>query len=279
MSKETIEKKNYSPVLILRTETYCPFSIFQTATEKFGSIPSNLISKSFKLHSTSNASPNAELLLLPVRTLRGIFTWCTTVSKLEQFQKALEHSACKPNWSLPQAPTDCAYTTKDNRLIVRNHITIEEFNFIARAEDSVKSISNWLTDHTLPLQDSYNWWKKKMRSDLTIVPDAFFTHLIDSVSTMQGSQIENSMNRLLPPEAVFYSSLAPDLWNNKFENGHCVFDLSVFDLSNASTKNESDLNYCIFYGRFLRYPIKKKIFSKFKKILKKPTKTTEEVVQ
>lgn len=114
---------------------------------------------------------DARLLLLPVRSLQGVFAWVTSLDVLCRFQRdmaALSFPAL--NWNLPAEPDQnkCWAGTK---VMFENKVTLEEFTYSAQPHEAVQQIGVWLAKNALPQQnDEYKYWRDNLPYHLVILP-------------------------------------------------------------------------------------------------------------
>lgn len=163
---------------------------------------------------------DAQLLVFPLRTMRGVFTWVTSLKILQQFDAALKDSSCAPRWPLVGLREDAILCGPNCSAIVKDRVTIEEYSFAVTIESRVQGISRWLASNILPTGTEYQWWGAKMARDLLIVPDEILKPLIqqnlhfEAVSEPQGIA---TLQEFLPVETVLYSVLGEKLADSQLE--------------------------------------------------------------
>ncbi len=130
---------------------------------------------------------DARLLLFPVRSLAGVFAWCTSVDALARFLREMEMIGQKPGWDVPAGePQEAEAWINGNALIAGDKVVLEEFSFTPLEKPEVKTIGEWLAANALPALPEYSYWKNSLPSKLCILPkDAFrdFTLYATEVQT------------------------------------------------------------------------------------------------
>ncbi len=118
---------------------------------------------------------DARILLLPVRSLAGVFAWTTSCDALARFLREAEMVGLKPGWQLPPAPGKDTALVNGTALLAGNSVVLEEFSFTPDTGQAamVKAIGGWLAKNALP-QTGYDYWKKALPDKLCILhEDAF----------------------------------------------------------------------------------------------------------
>ena len=192
-----------------------------------------------------NYVTGGSLLLIPARTLRGVFTWITSIERLNEFQESVKGSPCGPRWNLPAAPKETALVNPRSHCVARKHLVVEQFSYLIESSPVIFPIGAWLADNALPRGSEYQWWRKKLVNDLVILPDASFKRVAEACQPINSGSMAYA--RSYPPESLFYSVFDPSLWEKKFERSHIVLP------STASSTEPG-----IFATRLIRYAKRKK---------------------
>lgn len=187
-------------------------------------------------HHAGALSPgDARLLLFPVRSLVGVFAWTTSRNVLARLMRDL-HAAGKTTatkvilegreieqgWQ-PVGATNkndnTALVCKNNDVTVNRAVVLEEFTFSVKDDsDQVPLIAKWLADYAIPQNTEYDYFRKKLLTNLVILPeDAFrdFTQFATEVVTrIRIDQDKKTVatgalwtEEHLPSDTVLYSPL------------------------------------------------------------------------
>ena len=177
-------------------------SEFRTNIERF------FVRKSKKKPGPTSFS-DAQLLLFPLRSMRGVFTWVTSLQQLKAFDAHLKDTTCAPRWPLVGLDETKILSGPHNACMVKEHVALEEYNFSVSIETRVQGISRWLAANALAQGQEYQWWRAKLARDLLIVPHELFVQLVGqnlpTFSYTSGDSLYNE--ETLPKESVFYSIL------------------------------------------------------------------------
>jgi CRISPR-associated protein Cmr4 len=179
-------------------------------------------SQTVSLHAGALSPGDARILLFPVRSLKGVFAWTTSMLALHRFRRDAQAAGL----SLPPLPSDepggnQAYVSGEG-VVAEGRIVLEEFAFsVADApEENEKAarLAGMLAQQALPLGDVYDYWRAKLRDSLVILPnDAFRDFLLhatevatrvrldpDSKTVMRGALWTEEH---LPTDSLLYAPL------------------------------------------------------------------------
>jgi CRISPR-associated protein Cmr4 len=128
---------------------------------------------------------DAQLVALPVRSLKNGFAYVTSPLALARLQRLALQAGLPVPWSVPTVPENHALTSSPNLLTQRpgsnqtNQLVLEAFEFTAQtASDTsvaLAAIAAWLADHALP-GNAQKFFADKLRADLVLLHDTDFAH-------------------------------------------------------------------------------------------------------
>lgn len=141
------------------------------------------------------APGDARILLLPVRSLAGVFAWVTSVHALETFKRSLTLVGQASPFDVPATPDSksALVGTNSDLLVGNNQVVLEEFSFAAESQDKVKEIAKWLADNALPVSAEYKYWRDSLPQRLCILPEDAFRDFC-----LYGTEVQTHVN--LDPE-------------------------------------------------------------------------------
>lgn len=135
---------------------------------------------------------DASILAFPVRSLKGVFAWVTSVDILARLHRELK--LLDPNFAgftVPKAPdAGSAYAVKGgdnstdyshvcNPVIVSGQsmrVYLEEFDFTVDPTQTANDAAQWLAEHAIPA--SHDYWKQRMKHGLVILHDDAFRDFV-----------------------------------------------------------------------------------------------------
>jgi CRISPR-associated protein Cmr4 len=170
-------------------------------------------------HAGALSPGDARLLLFPVRSLVGVFTWTTSRNVLARFKRDLQAAKKSVSWTLDNLPDNGkAWTVDDKSVVAGGKVVQEEFSFDAQPHTDVRTLARWLADNAFPQSDDYKYFRDKVQTNLVILPeDAFrdFTRFATEVVTRiridqsRGTVAEGALwtEEHLPSDTLLYAPL------------------------------------------------------------------------
>jgi CRISPR-associated protein Cmr4 len=128
-------------------------------------------------HAGALSPGDAKVLLFPVRSLKGVFAWTTSVEVLQRFRRDAAMVGIEPDWSTPEAPEEKALISSAD-LKASEKVVLEEFTFTPKADQVMSQIGQWLAKNALPQTDEYGYWRQELPKRLVILPNDDFRDFV-----------------------------------------------------------------------------------------------------
>lgn len=157
-------------------------------------------------HAGAATFTDGRLLLFPVRSLNGVFAYTTSVFALSRLRRDLEMAKVQGvTWTVPTESDDKIVGVQDSKIKDSNNkVVLEEYTFDFQVDNSVNAIAEWIADNAIPQGDEYNFWRKKVKVDLLILPENAFRDFVKLSTEVQARiQIDNE-KKTVKPGALFY---------------------------------------------------------------------------
>lgn len=149
--------------------------------------PNNLIHRIFGPDTSASdfagalSLSDAQLVALPVRSLKGGFAYVTSPLALARLQRLASQAGIDCAWSVPKVEEKKAAVSSDALLQPRGtdkQLVLEAFEFIKADVDGVGAIAQWIATHALPSTSntSSQFFADKLKSDLVVLSDSDFSH-------------------------------------------------------------------------------------------------------
>jgi CRISPR-associated protein Cmr4 len=125
---------------------------------------------------------DARLLLLPVRSLSGVFAWVTSPFILQRFKRDLEASVPDDakNLTIPTVPAESCLVCEDGtELFIQtgdSQVVLEDLKLAAQASTALADWAAWLGEKIFP-DDPY--WQGALKKRLCLVPDDVLSFLLE----------------------------------------------------------------------------------------------------
>lgn len=158
---------------------------------------------------------DAKILLFPVRSMAGVFTWITCPAVLARLKRDLTLTGQAVKWDLgfqflPNQTT--AYISQETSDVVtqsgsQSVVALEEFLFSPQADEKVKEIATWLADHALPTE--FEWWRAKVRQGLVILKDDDFRDFVTTATEVVARTRLEAATKTVAEGALWYQEFLP----------------------------------------------------------------------
>ncbi len=115
---------------------------------------------------------DAQLVALPVRSLKGGFAWVTSPVALARLKRLAELAVGVVEWNVPTVAENQALMAADG-LLANGKLILEAFEF-RKAEGDCSDIARWLAGNALTKANTY--FADKLKADLVVLSDTDFAH-------------------------------------------------------------------------------------------------------
>ena len=121
---------------------------------------------------------DAQLVLLPVRSLKGGFAYVTSPLALARLQRLAVQAGVECNWQVPKVSENKAAVASDALLQSKGaekQLILEAFEFMKAEVAGVDMIADWIARHALPAAAG-QFFADKLKSDLVVLNDTDYSH-------------------------------------------------------------------------------------------------------
>jgi CRISPR-associated protein Cmr4 len=157
---------------------------------------------------------DAKILLFPVRSMAGVFTWITCPAVLARLKRDLNLTGQTVKWDLefsfpPNQTT--AYVVQNSDVVTQSGsqsvVALEEFLFSPQSDEKVEKITNWLADHAFPTE--FEWWRAKVRQSLVILKDDDFRDFVTTATEVVARTRLEAATKTVAEGALWYQEFLP----------------------------------------------------------------------
>ncbi len=180
-------------------------------------------SGSADLHAGAVSFGDAQVVALPVRSLKGGFVYATCPQAIARAQRLLAHLGLTRQWpALPEVKPGTCLTSHTAQLggkdADRLHLEAFEYQAADKACAALQTIAQDLAQHGLPTGDGYSFFRDKMATDLVVLSDSDFDYFSQHAMLIEPHvRIENETGTAsdgglfytenLPPESLLIAPL------------------------------------------------------------------------
>jgi CRISPR-associated protein Cmr4 len=175
------------------------------------------------LHAGAVSFGDAQVVALPVRSLKGGFVYATCPQAIARAQRLLAHLGLTRQWpALPEVKPGTCLTSHAAQLGGKdaNRLHLEAFEYQAadKACAALQTIAQDLAQQGLPTGDGYSFFRAKLAADLVVLSDSDFDYfsqhamliephvrIDDTTGTASDGGLFYTEN--LPPESLMIAPL------------------------------------------------------------------------
>lgn len=131
--------------------------------------------QSSTLHAGAVSFGDAQLVALPVRSLKGGYVYATCPQALARAQRLLNLGAAVANWpALEVEDGHCLLTNTSLLSGSKLHLEAFEYEYIVEASKPLAAIADDLASKALPDEPTFQFFRDKLKTDLVVLSDTDF---------------------------------------------------------------------------------------------------------
>jgi len=170
------------------------------------------------LHAGAVSFGDAQLVLLPVRSLKGGYVYATCPQALSRAQRLLELIGVKTDWQTPSVEEGCCLLGNSKLTTERQvngrqehvlHLEAFEYTTQERESAAVKTIGEYLATHALPDGSSYNFFSMKLKTDLVVLSDTDFAYFAENAMLVEPHVRIDEQTGTAKEHGLFYTENLP----------------------------------------------------------------------
>ena len=133
------------------------------------------------LHAGAVSFGDAQVVALPVRSLKGGFVYATCPQAIARAQRLLAHLGLTRQWpALPEVKQGTCLTSHTAQLggkdAARLHLEAFEYQATDKACAALQTIAQDLAQNALPAGDGYSFFRDKLATDLVVLSNSDFDY-------------------------------------------------------------------------------------------------------
>lgn len=175
-------------------------------------------SKNNNPHAGAVSFGDAQLVVLPVRSLKRGYVYTTCPHALARAHRLLTLTGLQVNWATLSVSENQALVINQALLSNDNRLHLEAFEYKAELSDGLKQIAADLAYKALPAGNDYQFFRRKLGSDLVVLSDTDFGYFARNAMLVEPHvQIDESTGTAkdqglfytenLPPESLMLAPL------------------------------------------------------------------------
>lgn len=171
-----------------------------------------------ELHAGAVSFGDAQLVALPVRSLRGGYVYATCPQAISRAQRLLGLIGINTDWpALPEvAEGQCLIANP--ALLSGDKLHLEAFEYTAKVSQHLPALSENLATRALPEGNGYDFFRNKLKTDLVVLSDTDFAYFSENAMLVEphvridentGTASDGGLfyTENLPPESLLVAPL------------------------------------------------------------------------
>jgi CRISPR-associated protein Cmr4 len=155
-------------------------------------------------HAGAVAFTDAQLVLFPIRSLKGGYVYATSPLALARMLRLTGNTA---SWTVPTSVETGKCMMTNDALLTDGKLVLEAFEFTRLPGGS--DIAEWLSKNCLPKEDGYAFFRDKLKHDLVILSDDDFSHFVENATAVETHVRINNDTGTAEDGGLFYTENLP----------------------------------------------------------------------
>lgn len=165
-------------------------------------------SNSSTLHAGALSFGDAQLLVLPVRSLKGGYVYATCPQALARAQRLLALTGTAPTW--PAVSVQEGHCLIANPTLFSNdRLHLEAFEYSAKASEAVAQLAADMARLALPEGAAYQFFRDKLATDLVLLSDTDFGYFAKNAMLVEPHVRINHDTGTADDGGLFYTENLP----------------------------------------------------------------------
>ena len=173
------------------------------------------------LHAGAVSFGDAQLVAMPVRSLKNGYVYATCPQALARAQRLLQLTGTEADWNIPQVEEGYCLLANDNLCSEREgkkRLHLEAFEYDATSDEALKAVGESLAAMAIPNEQQYGFFRDKLKQDLVVLNDTDFSWFSENATLVEphvridpdtGVAAKGGLfyTENLPPESVLIAPL------------------------------------------------------------------------
>ena len=165
-------------------------------------------SGSSDLHAGAISFGDAQMLALPVHSLKGGYVYATCPQALARAQRLLALTGNKAEWPSVKVE-DGACLMANPALLSGDKLHLEAFEYVAKASEPLAQIAADIASRALPAGDAYAFFSDKLKTDLVLLSDTDFGYFAQNAMLVEPHVRINEKTGTADDGGLFYTENLP----------------------------------------------------------------------
>lgn len=163
---------------------------------------------SSELHAGALSFGDAQLVALPVRSLKGGYVYATCAQALARTQRLLGLVSKAGTWKV-QVVAEGQCLLANPALLSGDKLHLEAFEYVAKVSQDLPAIAADLAARGLPVGDGYAFFAEKLKTDLVVLSDSDFAYFAQHAMLVEPHVRIDSETGTASDGGLFYTENLP----------------------------------------------------------------------
>ncbi|MFU2488983.1 type III-B CRISPR module RAMP protein Cmr4 [Thauera sp. WH-1] len=161
-----------------------------------------------ELHAGAISFGDAQLIALPVRSLRGGYVHATCPQALARARRLLGLIGVRAEWpALEVAEGQCLVANP--ALLNGDKLHLEAFEYTAKASEPLGQLADDLARRALPPEPGYDFFRNKLATDMVVLSDTDFGYFAEHAMLVEAHVRIDPDTGATDPGGLFYTENLP----------------------------------------------------------------------
>lgn len=161
------------------------------------------------LHAGAVSFGDAQLVLLPVRSLKGGYVYATSRYALGRLERLLRLIGIPVAWPALPEVADGQCLLANPALLSSDKLHLEAFEYTATVPEELPGLAEDLATRALPDGHEYAFFRDKMQTDLVVLSDTDFSYFAENAMLVEPHVRINSDTGTADSGGLFYTENLP----------------------------------------------------------------------
>ena len=160
------------------------------------------------LHAGAVSFGDAQLVALPVRSLRNGYVYATCPQALGRAARLLALIGLPTTWRIDDV-TEGTCLLANPELLAKDRLHLEAFEYNARFREDLRELSADLANKALPPDAAHAFFREKLTKDLVVLSDTDFAYFTQNATVVEPHVRINAETGTADDGGLFYTENLP----------------------------------------------------------------------
>jgi CRISPR-associated protein Cmr4 len=162
------------------------------------------------LHAGAVSFGDAQLVVFPVRSLRGGYVYATCPQAIARARRLLEMIGVRVSWPVLPSVEDGHALVANPALLADDRLHLEAFQYVARVSDgALGTLAADLAARALPEGPAYEYFRGKLASDIVVLSDGDFGYFAENATLVEPHVRIDAATGTADAGGLFYTENLP----------------------------------------------------------------------